>query len=457
MNNLMEMCSNWLMTGGPEPNIQINLYGDGSTGFVEAGISNYGWNTSQAFLLVDGQYADNLFGFEDNQHALVNVAALGPGLHQFKVVSMDSNSRITCSHIKEAEFNSPFNYTACNYAYEVDKPLYFSAYVFDDANVCVKAIDDENNVLWMQTYSAGNVNGYIPDENTGTLDIDQIIFEKIPSGTSSSVALSVTPKFDPRNVWTDTRALIVIPDPSINGLRAESQNIVKNAFKAHNIKCYELKESQATSYNMTWFAQNRNIQYLYYDGHGEYRTPMSTTLRTNIMLSDGITFSFKKSDFDPNNIPSWYEELYYHCENTGRSIFSMGFHTLKFVHFDGCYTGRLIFSGGRLIEGPWSYTGLAFDVPNDMALALGITGDEYSESFYQGWYDLVCPGDSSTSMYSKFTKNEWLNLGYGYTFYEALLYAIMADNQQDPFCQTFPSNYLRLSGRDILFFIEGLE
>jgi len=449
-----------------EPNIQIDIYGDGSNGYVEVGISNYGLlNTCQAFLLVDGQYEDNLFGFQDDQHALVNVAALGSGPHQFKVISMDSNSRITCSHIKEAEFDSPFNYTACNYAYEVNKPLYFCAYVQDDANVIVKAVDDENNVLWMATYADGNVNGFVPAAITGTYTIDQLVFEKNPAGgmllmdegeSSSSVSLSVTPSFDPKNIWTDVRALIVTPDPSLNILDAEPQKVVKNAFTANNIKYYELKESQATSYNMAWFAQNRNIQYLYINAHGNYKPPMCVALRTCIKLSDGTFVSFNRSDFEPNYIPSWCDELYVLYENRG-SIFSMGFHTLKFAHFDGCYSGRLQFSGGRLIEGPWDNTELAFDFPNDMALALGIIGDEESVSFYQGWYVDICPGDFSSSMYSKFTGNEWRNLHDGYTFYESLLFAILQDNQKDPACQTFPSNHLRLFGGGLLFYIEGLE
>jgi hypothetical protein len=182
---------------------------------------------------------------------------------------------------------------------------------------------------------------------------------------------------------------------------------------------------------------------------------MSSALRTNIKLSDGLAFSFKQSDFDP--IPPWYEKLYINDEITGKSIKAMGFHTLKFAHFGCCYSGRLVFRGGRLVEGPFDNTGLAFDVPNDMAMALGIGVPENPESFYQGWYDRSSIGEFS--MYSKFNMNEWDNLRDGYTFYAALLFAIMQDTQMDHDTHTYPSSYLRLfgGGEDLYFYLYGLE
>jgi Dockerin type I domain len=466
------LANEWKKTGSAEPNIQINLYGDGSKGSVEVGISNYSPETCQAFLLIDGQFTENLFGYRDNQHELVNVAALGPGQHQFKVVSIDDSNKIVCSHIKTASFNSPLNYCLCNEAYEVNKSLYFCGFSPDvSAYINVKALDDEDNILWQHSFPGGSVNSFIPEANTNTLNLDRIIFEKIPAGGgqmqlmdssgSITVTLSVTPKFDPNKVNPNVRALLILPDPLLNQSGAYRNEKVKNALGLANITSYTLKESQATSSNVRWFAQNLNIQYLYFGGHGNYKLfDDSKTLRTYIQLFDCLTFSCKQSDFPPGNIPSWCKKLEGHYEaiGLGSSILSMRFHTLKFAHFECCYGDRLGIVNGQLVEGPPSYTGLAYNVPNDMAIALGIF-NEGSDAFYQGWYDLCWVGDPSVSMYSKFTVNEWQELGEGYTFDQAIFDAICSDTEIDDHTNPprFASDDLRFSGQGFYISIGRLE
>ncbi len=459
------LANEWKKRGDAEPNIQINLYGDGSNGYVEVGISGYTQYTSQAFLLVDGQYLEGLFGFEDGESELVNVAALGPGPHQFKVVSMDSNS-IICSHIKEASFNSPLSYCSYQEAYEVNKPLYFCAYVPDNEDVCVRAKDCEGNILWTQTYTGGNVNSYIPAEITGSHKIGQIILEKNPAGgmllmdgggSSSSVALSVTQLFDPKRISPNVRALIVAPDLIVNSFNQEVRAAVRNTFVAHDVEYWELESTQATPANVAWFAQNRNIQYLYFYGHGDYRSPAGErALRTNITLWNGPCFSFKQSDYPPGNIPSWCKRLGSHYDHTGWSIKAMGFHTLKFAHLNCCYSGRLMFNGNKtaLIEGTDEVTGLALNAPNDMTQALGIGLNDESLSLYLGWYDACSYTTRST--FNKFNIDEWGELRDGAKVYNAIKYAYY-ESEWDPPSGRFPFEDLRLFGQGIYYYLYGIE
>ncbi len=448
----------------PNPDVTLNFDQDPNNlnGNVNVSFGVFDPNMCQMFVLIDGELCVKILYLDDLSTSIQTNKFLN-GQHSFKVVRLEDNNSIKCSGPYNVTFNNSMQCVATNEAYDVGKPLHFCGYVQDgNQEVTVKAMDFEDNILWQNTYTVSNLNSYISQANTNTLDIDRLVFEEsseargmmlMEEESSSPVTLSVTPSFDPNNVASGVRALIVTPDPLINEYNRPTQTTVRNAFGAH-LGYYELRREQVTANNLEWFARNRNIQYIYFNGHGHYMDKKQNgTLRTMIFLGDGsVAFSYKQSDFNPGSIPSWCKKLRGNLETIGKSIHAMGFHTLKFVDLDSCYSGRLTFVGNNLVEGPRGSDGLALDVPNDMTEAFGITGQE---SFYQGWYDIYWNG--YTSKYAQFSTNEWNHLRDGYTFDASFLYAISCDTQPDPHTGRLASENLRLIGRDLFFYLYGLQ
>lgn len=220
----------------------------------------------------------------------------------------------------------------------------------------------------------------------------------------------------------------VCPDRKVT--KAKFEKCIKKsieAFDQKGIQYIVLYRKNAKYENMAFCLTQLPVKHLYFVGHGNYQ--VGDKLRTVIGLSDGRVVSAKVSDFDPNNVPSW-------CENMGRwekkakSILAIGIPPgrLKIVFFDTCYSGRLklTVSGGivQLVEGP-SYEGDPTEVitdisPSDISYALGI---QSSDQIYKGWYDLAYAKRILT-YYNDWSSNFWYRLGLNDTIYEAISYCI---------------------------------
>lgn len=228
--------------------------------------------------------------------------------------------------------------------------------------------------MWSQTYPAQNLNGFIPPAVTSRDDLHYIAFEP-PAGGETTVSKPLALFFNPKKVPANIRALIVLPDFWITYIaNSNVNNAVKQAFETRGVPCYPLKLWNAKYKNLAWFGANRNIEYIYFAGHGGYKLKeFEGVKRTTIELWDGYAVSAKNSDFEPNAAPPWCEPLPGSYERTTNSICRIGFTPgrLKFVHFDCCLAGRLrLTSDNRLVESPEGYVGMLAGPESDMSWAL---------------------------------------------------------------------------------------
>ncbi len=415
-----------------EPNIIPTISGDPNTGWVNVGITGFAPDTQQVFVLADGEYIGEMFFFESGETLNMDISCLGPGTHQLKAVSISDTGRVTCSNLKDNTFNCFLNYCFCADAYDSNEPHYFCAYYPGAENVSVKVYNEDNSLVWSQTYTGQNLNCFIPAEVTLSDDLDYIVFEETFAGGGSSGEASVTRplgmSFNPDKVPANVRALLVLPYFWVN-LVNNVDNVVKQAFKTHGVPYYKLKGSNATFKNFKWFAQNRPIEYLYYAGHGGYGVDPDTDeeyfgegiRRTVIGLSNGRAVSAKHSNFPHGTAPSWCVPLQGGYERTCYSIYNMGFPPgqLKFVQFDCCFTGRLrLTSSDELVESPETIYGMLAGPESDMSWALGMTGG-IDGQFYQGWWDKAAVVWGQT-IYEVFGVKEWTELKEGENLYQAV-------------------------------------
>jgi hypothetical protein len=442
------MAGEWLQS---EPNIEINIYGDSNQGYVDVGISGFTSDTQRVFLLADGEYIGEMFFFENGEILNLDISCLGAGTHQIKAVSTSNTGRVNCSNLKESTFNCFLNYCFCADAYDSNEPHYFCAYYPGAENVSVKVYNEDNSLVWSQTYTGQNLNGFIPAEITLSDDLDSIAFEEtggmMLAGTAS-VTKPLGLKFNPKKVPANIRALIIVPSRLMRWFVDYGViQAVKGAFDAHGVPYDYLKGSDASYKVLAWYGANRNIEYIYYCDHGGYGKDPDTgeyyfgTIRSEIMLSDGRAVSVKQSDFPPGQAPPpWCTKLSGNWENTVHSMYRIGFPQgqLKFVHFDCCWTGHLkLTSDDRLIEGPGGSEGLLAYYHNDMSWALNMKSGE--TQIYQGWWNEAIKGEATP--YNTFAYHEWTKLGEGKNLWDALTYAI--SHTTDP----APRENLRFMGQ----------
>jgi hypothetical protein len=428
INDLNTMSDQWLLYG--EPNIQIQIIGDSNNGHVDIGVNGWTADTMQIFLLVDGQYKGEIVLFEDNQTFRLDISALGNSPHELKTIGIDINDNVICSNLTQTSFICPFKYCTQNESYVQNQPYYFSSFYPDSDNVTVKVFDEDNILVWSQIYPAQNLNGFIPSSITSRDDLDAIVFEPT-SGGSSAITKPLAMAFIPWLVPSNIRALILLPDEEQNKLHKDVVETIESAFENRGVPYYKLKLKNANFKYLSWFAMNRYIEYIYFNGHGHYRIGQigygHSVLRTNIVLSDGKVVSAKKSDFLPGSEPPWCEEMPGTLEKITNSITSISYYLpgLKFVQFESCFSGHLrLTSDYRLVEGDPGQQGF-FDIPNsDMSYALRMLGA--FDQFYQGWFELT----SSAPPYKNFSIDEWTRLKEGDNLYEAMQYAISRGDQE---------------------------
>jgi hypothetical protein len=452
-NDLSISAGQWLWITGP--NIQLQFVGDGngstplttSNGFVEFWATGFTSDTKRIFLLIDGEYAGPILGFRNEYPLGVDMSEYGSDEKQIKVINVDRDRRVTYSNITNAEFSCPLNYCILTENYEPNKPLYFSAFNPTEGNVSVKVYADCGNLVWSQDYNGVSFFNYIPAEITRQHEIDYVSFDKSGGGSITRFTNWKRPATS-----GDIKALIIISEPYLRYMTREQTKTVKKAFDDRGIISQKLECESANYENIKKYVHNNPIKYIYLMAHGHYLAFDAngfSALRTHLEMPyepSGYIVSVKKSDFaNPNDAPTWCEELEPDWEKVVNSFYSMDFTDLEFAYFNVCFSGRLrINSNDELIIGQTEQYGL-FDIPHsDMSWALNMPS--WETKIYQGWYDKagINPPTMQETEYQKWTSLEWEKLGEGYNLYDVLTYVIL---QQTEFGPQDPVNNYRIKGQ----------
>jgi hypothetical protein len=440
MNDLKIMADKWLWV--TEPNIQLQISGDANNGFLTFGTTGYTYNTQRIFLLVDGEYTGEIFGFRDGLPLGIDISEYGGGEKQLKAVSINSAGQVNCSNITITEFNCPLNYCFLPSEYEPNKPLYFSAFNPTEGNVSVNVYADCGNLVWSQDYNGVSLSGYIPAEITAQHEIDYVKFDVVGgglicTGAGASILKPVPPAPDP--CAGDIRALIILPFSYVNRIRVMQIIAVRKAFIDRGIKSQILGPKSATSKKIYFYVLYNPIKYMYVLAHGGYK--LGDVLRTFVVLSDGRAVSVKKSDFtSPYDVPAWCKDMN-SWETKVNSFVKMGLKSekIKFAYFDSCESGRLVVNEhNQLIEGKRMQIGFPAteELYSDMSWALGIHESIFESHAYEGWYEKVPVGNPPTKPetdYQQWTRDMWERLGAGDTLAQALFFtAGRQTNWTDP-------------------------
>ena len=422
-NDLTIMTDEWLhsISGHPQISVSISVDPCNLSGDIEVRVSGYGYATEQAFVFIDGEFVQEIIGFEDGYGVELETYAFGNEQHSIKVVTIDPNDIITISPPAVVTFNNELSYMTGSDDFDPGCDYHLGAMYSGECDLVVGVLDMDENVVWSDTYS-GNINVSIPAETFDSNGFYDIVVEET---CSKSWVKKVSKKFKPGEANPNTKGLIVCPDRKVT--KAKFENCIKKSIEAFDQKGIEyivLYRKNAKYANMAFCLTQLPVKHLYFVGHGNYQ--IGDKLRTAIQLYDSRAVSYKLSDFDPDNIPPFCEDMG-KWEKKTKSILAIGvpLGKLKIVFSDSCYSGRLKITGSdNLVVGP-SYEGDPTEVitdvsPSDMSYALGI---EYSDQIYKGWYDLAYAKRIFT-YYNVWSGNFWDSLGSNDTIYEAMSFCI---------------------------------
>jgi hypothetical protein len=439
--------ANWQNIQG-EPNMIPIISGDPNTGWIDVGVSGYAPDTQQMFLLADGKFIGDIFGFQSGDTRGMDISEFGSGIHDLKVIGIGTTGDVACSYIQQIEFPSFLTNCMLPQTYEPNEPLYFAGNNTETEDITVNVYADGGDLVWSQTYNTANgIFDSIPAEITAQHEIDYVVFSVNGEGFTATRTTDATESLITSG---DLQALIILPDPELRKTDAKHLSKVQKAFKSRGIKYKKLVDQSATFNSIRRCTlSNPHIKYLYIDAHGDcwLGDPFGTIVyRTWVQLANERAVSLKRSDFvDPNSAPPWCADLE-GWENRAYSFLQMGFANLEFVQLDVCFSGRLkINAADQLVVGQAGEIGF-FDGPHsDMSIALGIY-DTSESRVYQGWYKKFWSGKTETD-YQKWTRIEWERLGEGDYLYDALWYTV---GQQTEFNENAPVNNYRLKGQGSL-------
>ncbi len=349
------LANEWKQTGDADPNIEIHIYGNSDNGYIDVGISGSDYDTTQAFIFIDGGFIGEIEDFDEGGYLSIDSFSFRNGSHSLKAVVVDANDHITLSDNVMVDFNNTLNcMTVCG-SFEPNEPFKISGIYLGTNELLIKLVDWNNSAVWSQQVS-GSPNLIIP----GTMFNGQIYDLVIEEHTGGIRAESweeiwkkaISKKYEPS---TSYKFAIFLPKTTFVGFhfncRKRTVAEIIRVCESRGIAYVVLYKNQCNWENFASVLSSPNISYVYMVSHGGTNISEGgkTVQRTNFKLSGKYFFSskhsvvsYKKSDYgDPNNVPSSYEELPGKWETSKRvhSMCSLGLgwtNQIRIAHLDIC-------------------------------------------------------------------------------------------------------------------------
>ncbi len=431
--DLSEFAALWLKTSSSNIEFSVSLDQDGS---VNVDVIDAPDNTLRYFLIVDGIFIKEFAVFDFLKTRSFYIPWLSNGLHKAQIVGLLNNKIVSSNVVNfKAKITVGPCYVPSLYAENSSIPFFVSN---DSNSILVTAYNYEKEV-WKKMYPTGAANDVIPSSAIDANDIDYISFQIVPLlKENSSSDQTIVPCSVFRTNKNDIRALIVLPNFKLNRVNSGLITLYKKMFKERNVPFEVLGASSSSIKNLKKYAKNYRIQYLIINTHGNYIFPGTQTKRTVLELDDGIVVSDKISR---NPSASYLNPLPQAVEDTVLTIAEIGFDNLCYVHYDGCYGGRLyIDSKNQLVEGTQGQSGLFSGPHNDLTMALNLYSNK--SKFYFGWFSNFIAG--YTSDHYQFSCDIISTLTDGKKLDEAILHAINDCRNSSP---PDPRNEYRIKGQ----------
>ncbi len=350
------LAQEWKQIGDADPNIEIRIYGNSENGCLNVGISGSDYDTTQAFIFIDGEFIGEIEDFDEGGYLSIDSISFRNGSHSLKAVVVDANDHITLSDNVIVDFNNILNCMTVYVDFEQNEPFKISGIYSGTNDLLIKLVDWNNSIVWSQQIS-GNPNLIIPGAVFNG-QIYDLVIEEHTGGTRAETWEEIWKKAIGKKYETKSSYKFAIFLPSVWALWGNSADCRKEAVaeiirrcESRGIEYIVLYKNQCNWENFASVLSSPNISYVYMVSHGSANISEGgkTVQRTNFSLSGKYFFSskhsvvsYKKSDYgNPNNVPSSYEELPGKWEISKRvhSMRSLGLgltNQIRIAHLDIC-------------------------------------------------------------------------------------------------------------------------
>jgi hypothetical protein len=385
------------------PAIPASISSPNEYGFIHVQVQDANDLFGNCYLMVDGQFVEELWPSGDGFEGTVSLPHLLPGTHEARIIATSAEG-VLCPMPVPFELNSTLGPCITPLYYEPNQPLPFSV-MTDADSIQVSAYEWGDVCVWQETFDNSSLSGRLTVP-AAIVEASDIAYLEIKDTQNTSTKTVPVEKAEAKS--SDIRALIVLPSFSLNrtnsGLIRDYQDLLEN--RGIPYKVFGFAGSSVA--RLTKYAAEYNIQYLIVNAHGYYeetdKKTGATYLRTVIGLGDGHVLADKASNYtatgsyqylprmtaDLEAMPTWKE---------------MGFTDLRYAHFDCCYSGRLYVTSTNVLT---VGTSPMSNPHNDMSIALGLKST--NPQFYFGWGDKFVGGFlTPTSGYSAYLLDSFEN------------------------------------------------
>ena len=417
INELADLCHNWLLQGGPAQNIVPSFDQDPNnlTGDVTVTVNVSDNEITRVYMFVDGEKYLQFGDIQENPTTYLETQYFHNGPHTVKIISQDANNMVYCSEAVDVNFNNSVSSLIMDESFTPGEDFHIMA--LGNGNYDISVYDIVNETTTYSGTSTGQINITIPaasfTEEYGAYD-----FKITPQGDPGNPLFNflIRRKFNYAELYGAGA-----------GARADGNWVMKMVVSIGDKKLEKAKEECwraalragvkkgfapgiiVPAFGDEWFESLclaltfPHCKIWYHVGHGNYKTiwPWNPE-RTFISSPSGKIFSYLKKDLDP--VPPDYERVwgYEGCHSIAELGFA-GTDELIWVQVNACYSCRNL----------------------DFAIACGSDNDDpyydpIGDQVYIGWKNSALVYDI-LGKYNEFEYDFWKDLQSGANLQSAVM------------------------------------
>jgi len=411
MSDLSAMCENWLITGGPAPNLLPSFDQDPNnfSGYVKVTTTISDPQIHRAWLMIDGEKYGEFAESDWGQSVDVKTEQFANGNHSVKIVFMYGAS-VICSQTVSTIFNNEVSMLIGSEGFTPGKDYYL--YGLASGNYLVELVDIINNsTIYSQAFTNGitahvAASAFTEEDGAYNLSLKAEVAGMASGGEGTLldtswvdvvnwvIARSFCKEDFPQNC--NIQMVVSVGDKSLERDKEKCWRGALSAAVIKGIRPVFLNAKSCTWENLSYCLRLDNVKMWYHCSHGAYDL-IGQPPRQNITTASGKVFSYLRKDYDPNNIPPDYQALSWYYENNP-SIAELGFvqdtDKMIWVQFNACYSARTL-------EFPYMLGILPVDDPINIGTQVFI-----------GWYNSALINDI-IGKYNQFEEDYWESLRSG--------------------------------------------
>jgi hypothetical protein len=299
INDLKIMADKWLWSAGIHPPIAVAISGDpcNINGDIEIGVSGCGTRTERVFVLMDGEFVEEIADFNDVGYIVLDSRIYNNGKHTIKAVAADANSLITVSENSMVNFANELYCVASSDRFKRGEDYHVYGLNLSAENLRVKLLDWEDNIIWVSSGNSSDVNFAIPSEVL-TGQIYDVVIEKSGESWEQIWERGIGKGYDPNSFYKFAiflpTAWTYFPWPAnaANCRKRTVAEIVK-ACEAKHMNYVVLYKGQCTWKNFASVLSQPSVSYAYLVSHGGSHIGIIKPVpRTYFYLTDSVVLSY---------------------------------------------------------------------------------------------------------------------------------------------------------------------